>query len=94
MEKQKKQSELLFEQWLKIEVIYLVEADKVEFAFEIVAPNSAIVLQTQLLMSTTYSSVLIFLYSSSWGLIGIDLSFWKKKHGKEVWHNLDETVTH
>jgi len=47
---------------LKNEVIYLVES--VEVAFAIVAPNSAIVLQTQLLMSTTHSSVLLFLYKS------------------------------
>ena len=49
---------------MKIEVIYLVESDEVEVAFAIVAPNSAIVLQTQLLTSTTHSSILLFLYKS------------------------------
>jgi len=49
---------------LKIEVIYLVEADEVEVVFEIVAPNSAIVLQTQILMSITHALILLFLYKS------------------------------
>ena len=64
--KQGKQSKLMFQSSYSAEneVIYLVEADDVEVAFAIVAPNSAIVLQTQLLTSTTHSSILLFLYKS------------------------------
>jgi len=62
----------MFSHWLKNEVIYLVASD------------SAIVLQTQLLMSTTHASMLLFLYNE----------LWRKNMEKEVWHNLDEKVTH